>query len=45
MISADAVVALTRFGTGYRADLAEAAGLPLSVIWNALRGWIDEGLT
>ena len=30
---------------GVAADLAEATGLPLSVIWNALRGWIDEGLT
>ena len=29
---------------GVAADLAEATGLPLSVIWNALRGWIDEGL-
>lgn len=27
------------------ADLAEATGLPLSVIWNAIQGWIDEGLT
>ncbi len=26
------------------ADLAECTGLPLSVIWNAIRGWIDEGL-
>lgn len=26
------------------ADLAENTGLPLSVIWNAIRGWIDEGL-
>lgn len=26
------------------ADLAEGMGLPLSVIWNAIRGWIDEGL-
>lgn len=26
------------------ADLAEHSGLPLSVIWNAIRGWIDEGL-
>ncbi|HBO0859787.1 DUF2857 family protein [Pseudomonas aeruginosa] len=26
-------------------DLAEVTGLPLSVIWNAIRGWIDEGLT
>ncbi len=26
------------------ADLAESTGLPLSVIWNAIRGWIDEGL-
>ncbi len=26
------------------ADLAESTGLPLSVIWNALRGWIDKGL-
>lgn len=30
---------------GIAADLAETTGLPLSVIWNALRGWIDEGLT
>ncbi|WP_431819391.1 DUF2857 domain-containing protein [Burkholderia sp. F1] len=27
------------------ADLAEATGLPLSVIWNAIRGWLDEGLS
>ena len=33
MISADAVVALTRFGTGYRADLAEAAA-------RDPRGWV-----
>lgn len=26
------------------ADLAETTGLPLSVIWSAVRGWIDEGL-
>lgn len=25
------------------ADLAEATDLPLSVIWSALRGWIDKG--
>lgn len=30
---------------GIAADLAETTGLPLSVIWNTLRGWIDEGLT
>lgn len=24
------------------ADLAETTNLPLSVIWNAIRGWIDE---
>ncbi|WP_369326341.1 DUF2857 domain-containing protein [Alcaligenes nematophilus] len=30
---------------GIAEDLAEVTGLPLSVIWNALRGWIDEGLT
>lgn len=29
---------------GLAADLAETTGLPLSVIWNAVRGWIDEGL-
>ncbi|TCL02208.1 MULTISPECIES: DUF2857 domain-containing protein [Sodalis] len=27
------------------ADFAENTALPLSVIWNAIRGWIDEGLT
>jgi len=27
------------------ADLAEATSLPLSVTWNAIRRWIDEGLT
>jgi len=26
------------------ADLAESTGLPISVIWSAIRGWIDEGL-
>lgn len=26
------------------ADLAEGSGLPISVIWNAIRGWINEGL-
>ena len=26
------------------ADLAECTGLPISVIWSAIRGWIDEGL-
>ncbi|WP_025809775.1 DUF2857 domain-containing protein [Pseudomonas chlororaphis] len=26
------------------ADLAEETELPLSVIWNAIRGWLDEGL-
>ncbi len=26
------------------ADLAEETALPLSVIWSAIRGWIDEGL-
>ncbi|GBQ24798.1 hypothetical protein AA12717_1896 [Gluconacetobacter sacchari DSM 12717] len=25
------------------ADLAESTGLPLSVVWSAIRGWIDEG--
>ena len=26
------------------ADLAECTGLPISVIWSAIRGWIDERL-
>jgi hypothetical protein len=26
-------------------DLAEAQGVPLSVVWNAVRHWIDQGLT
>lgn len=26
------------------ADLAECMGLPISVIWSAIHGWIDEGL-
>ncbi|EHC5873707.1 TPA: DUF2857 domain-containing protein [Salmonella enterica] len=26
------------------ADLAEETELPLSVIWSAIRGWLDEGL-
>ncbi|MCM2446267.1 DUF2857 domain-containing protein [Rahnella sp. CG8] len=26
------------------AVLAEGTGLPLSVIWNAIQGWIDQGL-
>ncbi|MBI0473540.1 DUF2857 domain-containing protein, partial [Pectobacterium parmentieri] len=30
---------------GIAADLAEATDLPLSVIWSAIRGWIDEGQT
>lgn len=25
-------------------DLAEAMALPLSVVWTALRGWLDQGL-
>ncbi|GAJ29355.1 DUF2857 domain-containing protein [Acidomonas methanolica] len=25
------------------ADLAESTDLPLSVVWSAIRGWIDEG--
>lgn len=29
---------------GIAGDLAEATGLPVSVIWSTLRGWIDEGL-
>jgi len=27
------------------ADLAEETDLPLSVIWSAIRGWLDEGLS
>ncbi|EPW2974724.1 DUF2857 domain-containing protein [Pseudomonas aeruginosa] len=27
------------------ADLAESTGLPLSVVWSAIRGWLDEGLS
>ncbi len=27
------------------ADLAEETGLPLSVIWTAIHGWLDEGLS
>ncbi|KHN52937.1 coproporphyrinogen III oxidase [Dickeya fangzhongdai] len=27
------------------ANLSETSELPLSVIWSAIRGWIDEGLT
>ncbi|WP_211460831.1 DUF2857 domain-containing protein [Collimonas silvisoli] len=26
------------------ADLAEVTELPLSVVWNAIRGWLDQGL-
>lgn len=26
-------------------DLAEEQALPLSVVWNAIRSWIDQGLT
>lgn len=26
-------------------DLAEEQGLPLSVVWSAIRSWVDQGLT
>jgi hypothetical protein len=26
-------------------ELAEAQSLPLAVVWNAIRDWIDQGLT